>query len=736
MLPLRSLTPALYFSLIAAAAAQERIEYSSDSQYAQAAAEYAVSGGAPADGLVRGCPGFAADTPAISVSALDSFDELHVYLVGEGAIGLLVARPDGVHGCETMDEYGIAHVGFRGAGPGDYLISPIAADAAQGAAGVAVVSGVELTPRDIVNITGLVVDPSILPPLLGEVPLDPTAEPAFGRVKLPDEGEIELALTLEGKVPASDAGMSCAGLIDQTRPDAVLTLAAPEPTLAISAHADVDTALLISRPDGVVECVDDWMGFDPALILTDAAAGEYAIWLGVYQGGEHAPATLRIGREAPESGASSAGMNAANLDPSAPPALGSHEMPAEGDLSFPLMISGGAYAGSFNSSCSGDINPTRPDLGLTVGAAEPSLWLRADSDAADTTLLILGPDGVITCNDDHFGSNAAIGFQGTEPGEYSVWVGSFGGGEGAQATLTVSREAPEGMMADDQAFQTHPFAGVELTSAAQALEILINDAGLGEALSFARMEETGPEGVILHDVTLLDPTGQHEPVHIGRIVVADLDLAGLSANGAPERFSFALEDVAYEDLVNAAAVDGAPLPALDNPPPLSVSVSLLPPGGDLTRRDMRLGLNFEGLFGLRAVASMRWPEGGVGAIGPMGAAATVETDALELELDDRGFLAAVLAEFAADMGQQPEALVQEALEQLALALGPPAPGSPRTQLLEALSARLNDLDNPGIVRARLSAPDALDGETAMMELMSDAPNPTVLTVEVVYEAVQ
>ena len=116
-------------------------------------------------------------------------------------------------------------------------------------------SSYEIGTREVVSLMGLSVDPSVLPPLLSEVPLDPFAEPAFGAVALPAAGELALPLTLEGRVAGDDAGPDCRGLIDQTRPDARLSLASGEPFLALRAESEADSTLLVVTPTGEVLCV-------------------------------------------------------------------------------------------------------------------------------------------------------------------------------------------------------------------------------------------------------------------------------------------------------------------------------------------------------------------------------------------------------------------------------------------------------------------------------------------------
>ncbi|WP_211907363.1 hypothetical protein [Pikeienuella piscinae] len=733
-----ALTIFVAMTLAAVATAAERLDYAGAYQAEPGEAGFSVTGAEPAAGFVRGCPGFAPAEPAVLIAVSDPSAPAIVYGVAEGAAGLLVAGPDGVFGCAVADQLGIARLPMARALEGEIQVWPLAAEAGAALDGVVLIAEAELSLREIAGRAGLTVDPSILPPLLSEAPLDPAAEPASGRIALPAEGEAAQPMTLAGKVPADEAGQNCVGLIDQTRPDVVLTLEAPEPVLAIRATADVDTTLLVIGPDGVVSCNDDAVNYDPALVYGDAPAGDYAIWLGVYPGGEGAPATLFVGRSAPEDGGRDDTMSAAALDPAAEPAFGRLELPESGEAELDVAIIGETFASEFDDSCSGLIEPSRPDATLSLAAVEPVLWIFARSALADTTLLVSAPDGSITCNDDFDGTNAGIGLSDAQPGDYAIWVGAFGGGGGAPGALAVSREGPEiGATVDGGELRLNPFAGVEMSTAGQALDLMLGDMGLAEVLRFETREDVDPDGFTLTGVMIHDPTGERPPVGIDAIRVTHLDLVGLEANGAPERFSVTLDGIDYAALSREAAAAGAaPLPKIENPPPLSVSVSLLPPtdgaGVDNERRELKIGLGFENQIAFGLTALMLWPEG-VGAMGAAGAAVLVEPEMLAMEINDMGYLRAALEGFAAETDQPPEEMIQAGLTELAAALAPLTPGSPRARLHDAIAARLGDLGRPGVIKVRLQADHPLDMETAAAALMADAPDPSLMEIEITYE---
>ena len=58
--------------------------------------------------------------------------------------------------------------------------------------------------------------------------------------------------------------------------------------------------------------------------------------------------------------------------------------------------------------------------------------------SVDTTLIINGPDGNWSCDDDSYGDgDAQVRFDKPRTGTYDVWIGTFGGGT-ANATLLIT----------------------------------------------------------------------------------------------------------------------------------------------------------------------------------------------------------------------------------------------------------------------------------------------------------
>lgn len=95
-----------------------------------------------------------------------------------------------------------------------------------------------------------------------------------------------------------------------------------------------------------------------------------------------------------------------------------------------------AAAAQLGENCLGQIADA-PDYRLQFTAGTLPLVISVLS-AADTTLLINGPDAAWTCNDDTDGLNPAITFDAPLSGQYDIWVGTYVAGETPPATLTIA----------------------------------------------------------------------------------------------------------------------------------------------------------------------------------------------------------------------------------------------------------------------------------------------------------
>ena len=101
------------------------------------------------------------------------------------------------------------------------------------------------------------------------------------------------------------------------------------------------------------------------------------------------------------------------------------------------VTAGGSVDGSrLPGSCTGRISEA-PDFEVTYSAGSLPLVFRTVS-SEDTTLIINGPNGDWSCDDDSYGDgDAEVRFNRPQSGTYDVWIGTFGGGT-ASATLLIT----------------------------------------------------------------------------------------------------------------------------------------------------------------------------------------------------------------------------------------------------------------------------------------------------------
>ena len=101
------------------------------------------------------------------------------------------------------------------------------------------------------------------------------------------------------------------------------------------------------------------------------------------------------------------------------------------------VTAGGSIDGArLPGSCTGSISDA-PDFEVTYSSGSLPLVFRTVS-TSDTTLIINGPNGDWSCDDDSYGDgDAEVRFNKPASGTYDVWIGTFGGGT-ASATLLIT----------------------------------------------------------------------------------------------------------------------------------------------------------------------------------------------------------------------------------------------------------------------------------------------------------
>ncbi len=117
-----------------------------------------------------------------------------------------------------------------------------------------------------------------------------------------------------------------------------------------------------------------------------------------------------------------------------PPAYGDvNWSPGDRPTGVVVLAAGAMPAYWMDGGCSGYISPA-PSARLLLGEAG-DVSIAAGSDE-DLTLVVRGPDGEVTCNDDGAGDfNPGIALTDAPAGAYEIWVGTYAAGVGHPTTV-------------------------------------------------------------------------------------------------------------------------------------------------------------------------------------------------------------------------------------------------------------------------------------------------------------
>jgi hypothetical protein len=274
--------------------------------------------------------------------------------------------------------------------------------------------------------------------------VDITGTPYFGSVSLASgfsDDPHSVYISAGGSNDASALDPSCVGMIGGS-PDFNLTYTAGALPLYLSATSDSDLTLVVNTPNGSWACDDDGADspLDPGLMWAKPASGVYNIWVGHYDSGETADATLHISETGYHTTRVTGASGSGSINPGAEPVYGDIRLDAgftPDPYTMSLTPGGEMDAREVDPSCVGQVG-SAPDVDLYYTAGAFPLYIYAES-AEDTTLVVNTPDGQWICDDDAgVGFNPGVGFKAPASGLYDIWVGRYGGGVGGTATLNVS----------------------------------------------------------------------------------------------------------------------------------------------------------------------------------------------------------------------------------------------------------------------------------------------------------
>ncbi|MCA2014008.1 hypothetical protein LCM17_21135 [Cereibacter sphaeroides] len=379
----------------------------------------------PASGFVRGCSGqVMAEASGVAFDVTDRRERLAFTAAGEGLVSMVLGTPDGLYRCALADERGLASSALAAVDPGRYTLWLGTEEG--GNIDARVIASAE--PVSPIELFGFEVD------RLGEVRQgrhDFTATAETGRQTLVSGAPVLAAESL--RVLGSD---SCWGYGDLTSADAVLTLPEGAGAFSVFARSDRDLVMAVVDPSGAVRCNDDADGLNPAVSFDGGQAGDYQVFVGGYSQGPGSTYDLYA----------SAGGNpmfsdvVVNLD--ADPRVGrvAFDASSGAQLVATAALSGGAEpmeALPVGSYCPGFTDVTAPDVVLSLAEGQPLLSIYARAQA-DMVMAVRAPDGSWSCNDDAFELNPGITLSDAQPGDYSVYLGTYAPGEAGQYNLYAS----------------------------------------------------------------------------------------------------------------------------------------------------------------------------------------------------------------------------------------------------------------------------------------------------------
>lgn len=269
-----------------------------------------------------------------------------------------------------------------------------------------------------------------------------------------------------GELDASVLSADCHGYID-VNPSVSVNWSGTADVVRAFTYSDADPVLIVQTPDGNFHCGDDvsTLVLDSQVEIENPPAGIYNIWVGSAQPKQLLPTILVLTLRSDLS-VSNFDLGSLVKRPAIPPSaenLPDDQQPAivtdavarfkgtvGGTLgATPLTqeISGEGTVAAFdlnlgNVTCNGYVGET-PDYVFDVTSAHDQLAVFFEGEQ-DATLLVVGPDGAVQCNDDSevgTNTNPSVVIENPGQGRYAVFVGRIDQEEPVEGTLTVTTDA-------------------------------------------------------------------------------------------------------------------------------------------------------------------------------------------------------------------------------------------------------------------------------------------------------
>jgi hypothetical protein len=453
--------------------------------------------GLPAD--MSECAGYTESAPDFRLNWSGTSTRLRFHFIpatpsvggAEADAGLIVRAPDGSYACNRDFASGYVRPSLEFLTPqeGAYHVWVSSETApAEPVAGLLYITELATTPETVQQTATTPVNDLVGPDPLGAASntvtfgadsADPFAVPVSSF-----SGDVDLG-ALNGNLRNPDTTLICAGFVS-TAPTLALSLPLDFPYLRVFFTADNETddpVLVVRMPDGRWYCGDDALGtLDPMVdILGGQAQGVAQVWVGSFTSGSSIPGTLYLTRggatplnptlpsltdvsaydlsnpptpdplainlttpdamNAPTAIAltpNTSGFPAAVLDPFSATNFGETSLVSATIPHTVSAVAGGDVdAAAMGGECVGWVT-AQPDYRLTWGGSFSTLrfFFLGDGDA---TLVILGPDGTLHCNDDSFNTvSPTVDIAAAPAGVYNIWLGSFEPGGSVTGTLYIT----------------------------------------------------------------------------------------------------------------------------------------------------------------------------------------------------------------------------------------------------------------------------------------------------------
>jgi hypothetical protein len=310
-----------------------------------------------------------------------------------------------------------------------------------------------------------------------------------------DYGPQTFDLQAGGEIEAFSLNNQCNGHIAEAPDYRIEYVGGSRAPLDLRVSSAEDTTLVVVDPAGNMYCNDDSVDLNPALSVPSPSQGFYGVWVGTFspiQNGTFPEAQLIISTTS--SSTPTPPPTSGNIDIYATPTFGSVNLGSDLSAGHSITLQAGGFTDAFNvdQACNGWIADV-PDYVINYSGGRAPMTIGAESDA-DTTLLVVTPDGQMLCNDDAIDLNPGITINNPGPGDYTVFVGTYLPIENdfyPDALLTVSGE-PSGRPLtpvnpgnfNQRALQTPTFGSVNLANGFASHAIDLQAGGPLEGFEF------------------------------------------------------------------------------------------------------------------------------------------------------------------------------------------------------------------------------------------------------------